>query len=115
MVQGNTNSGQYAAELRRDTWIQRTIPTLGFESLVLEFSSHVINYGPGEELIIEYFDGSSWTLLDTITNTSWQARTFNLGSATNDNVNFALRFMTNADSGADLAYIDDVIVIGTQI
>jgi subtilisin family serine protease len=115
VVQGNTNSGQYAAELRRDTWIQRTIPTLGFESLVLEFSSHVINYGPGEELIIEYFDGSSWTLLDTITNTSWQARTFNLGSATNDNVNFALRFMTNADSGADLAYIDDVIVIGTQI
>jgi hypothetical protein len=73
------------------------------------------NYGPGEELIVEVFDGASWNLLDTITSTSWQTRSYNLSPAANNNADFAVRFTTNADSSNDAAYIDDVVLIGTQI
>ncbi len=113
--QDTVNSGLYSAKLRRDTWIRRTIITTGFDTLRLEFASTTSNYGPGEELIVEVFDGTSWNLLDTITSTSWQIRSYNLSPAANNNANFAVRFTTNADSSNDAAYIDDVVLIGTQI
>jgi hypothetical protein len=103
---GGYNTSSYD-EVVVEYWVQEGLPggpTAGPET------------SEGEDLTVQYYNGTAWTTIDTITAIEsgpprTYYRTFRLGepAVTDD---FRLRFVTPADNNNDQWYVDDVLIRG---
>lgn len=105
-------NGSNGAELKKSTWIEKSISTAGHSDISLKYTRKTEQYDIGENLTAEWFDGSSWNNIETTQETSWLAIDAELGAAANDNASFKIRFSTSADNKKENASIDDVLVEG---
>ena len=63
-----------------------------------------------EALTVEWFDGSSWTVLETVNSNSWQVRTWALGPGADNNPSLRIRFRGGANRNNEQGRIDSVVV-----
>ena len=108
-------TGAYGAQLKRTTWIERSLSTAGFENVTLNYSRRTRGYESNEFLFIEYWDGSSWNLVEQTRSTSWGDMSMALPASADNNGSFRVRFRTNANKPNEKADVDDVEVIGDSL
>jgi len=108
-------SGSWGARLRSTTWIERAITTAGMKDITLSYVRRTQSLQSSHWLFVEWWNGSSWTLIEQTKVTSWQAASFTLPSGANDNPSFKIRYRINANSTSRRADIDLVEVVGTPI
>lgn len=109
---GSALNGANGAELKKATWIEKSISTAGHSDISLKYSRKTTQYDSGENLTVEWFDGSNWNNVETTQETSWLTIDAQLGAAANDNAAFKIRFLTNASAKKEKASIDDILVEG---
>ncbi|MFT7680220.1 MAG: hypothetical protein ACI8QC_004226 [Planctomycetota bacterium] len=109
---GARRTGSYGVRLKRTSSISRSVSTAGYGTVTLEYSRRTRNYDNGEFLAIEWFDGSSWNPVETVSSTSWSDRSVTLPAAAANNSSFAIRFSSNANSNKERGDVDDIRVIG---
>ena len=113
--EGNARTGSFVARLRRTTWMQRTISTVGYDTITLSASVRQNRYDSGERMDVQYWNGSSWTTLDSITSTSWSDNLYALPADAANRSDFRIRFITNANRSNESGWVDDVVVSGTPL
>jgi len=103
-------SGSYGAMLRKTTSIEVGVSTVGATGIHVKYSVRTSGYDNGEAMSVEWFDGSSWNLLEANSSSSWVNRDHALPAAAANNPNFRLRISTNANRKQEKGYLDDVEV-----
>ncbi|MHC4343295.1 MAG: Calx-beta domain-containing protein [Planctomycetota bacterium] len=110
------NTGTYGAEAAKVTWIEKAISTAGYETIHLKYYRQTKGFDSGENLYVEWFDGSSWNPLETLQSGKYSDGLQDkvCGAGADDNASFKIRFRTNANKVNEYAFIDDVVVSGTS-
>ncbi|MCB9915577.1 MAG: S8 family serine peptidase [Planctomycetes bacterium] len=107
--------GTYGARISRTSWIEASISTAGYDTIELSYARRTSGLDNGENLYVEYWNGSSWVNVETTRSTSWAFPTWSLGGDADDNAAFKIRFRTNANRNNERADVDDVEVVGTTL
>lgn len=107
---GAAFSGSWGAELKRTTSIERAISTAGATNVRLSYDCRTIRLDGGEFLAVEWYDGSSWNLVQSTSSTSWANQDASLPSGADNNASFRIRFSLNANRNNEKAYLDNVSV-----
>ncbi|MHC4483543.1 MAG: hypothetical protein ACYSW4_08350, partial [Planctomycetota bacterium] len=109
------NTGTYGAEAAKVTWIEKAISTVGYETIHVKYYRQTKGFDSGENLYVEWFDGSSWNPLETVQKASYgdglQDKV--CGAGADENAGFKIRFRTNGNKVNEYAFIDDVVISGT--
>ena len=98
-----------------------SMPTTGYQSVVLGFSTRRSSTGAGLQSISYTLDGSVWTLLESyaVADADPQPKTFNFSGipGANNNPNFALRIAFDVGGGGTAGNnrFDDVTLRGTVL
>ncbi len=100
-------TGLYGAMLRRTTAIEVAVDTTGRTGVTLSYARRAIR-ASGGALVVEWFDGASWHLVEATGNTGWGTTTVSLGVLADDNPDLRIRFTVNAGRGQ--VHVDDVLV-----
>jgi len=106
-------SGSYGAQMRYSGWIEKAVNTTGFTDIHVKYARRTNRLDSGEDLYVEWSDGSSWHGLETTQDTSWLYQDMACGAGANDNPDFRVRFRIDADKVNEYAYVDEVQIIGT--
>ena len=119
MKAGAARSGNFGANLKKTTWIQKQTSTLGFSQVTLVFTWRTKNYEAGEQAVLEWSTngGSTWNAVDTNTAKKWQNEEFVLPAAAAGKADFRIRFRTNAvgvnpNGKKKSTHVDVVRIIG---
>ncbi len=107
-----TNSGSFGARLKKDTWAQRAISTLGFANIELNVDHRTKNYEAGDEFVVEYWNGSAWVEVIATAEGQWRNRNYAFGSDADNNPNLMIRFRTTALENKERTDIDNVELVG---
>jgi len=113
---GNPRIGTHSIQLPKNSSIQRTVATAGWQDLTVSFWLGASLRKSGAALQALWFDGSAWTLLTEIHRGDAEADgqlhyfEFALPSSAGNNSTFALRFRLNSRDPKDYGYVDDVAV-----
>jgi PKD repeat protein len=113
-------NGSSSVQLLGNGEIQKTIPTTGYTSIVVNFAVGVRSFEGGENLLAQWSPdgGTSWITLETWDDTDQTGHltyySYTLPAAAN-NPNFRLRFDLTGAGNSDYGYIDDVRVTGIHI
>jgi len=112
-VHGNAaNTGSYGVRMRRTSSLEHAIDASGRTNIVLSYARGTSGYDGGEFLTVDWFDGSSWTVLEGTNATGYATRSFSLGAVADGNPNLRIRFSSNANRNNELGLLDDVVVNG---
>jgi len=112
-------SGAYGARLKKGgqaakpTSIEKAVDTTGWPTVIVSWSRRSKNYEAQEFLTVEWFDGSTWQLVDASQDTTWGDVSFVLPAGAGNNPAFQVRFSTNAKGKAERSDLDDVKVVGS--
>ncbi|MHC4649136.1 MAG: hypothetical protein ACYTBJ_27100, partial [Planctomycetota bacterium] len=108
------NTGTYGAEAAKVTWIEKAISTAGYETIHVKYYRQTKGFDAGENLYVEWYDGSSWNPLETVEDASYKdgLQDKTCGAAADENANFKIRFRTNSNKVNEYAFIDDVVISG---
>ncbi|HMN96145.1 MAG TPA: S8 family serine peptidase [Phycisphaerales bacterium] len=106
-------AGSWGARLRNSTWIEKSISTVGRTSVTVSYARRTAGLQSGQWLYAEWWNGSSWTLIEQTNATSWQSVSFTLPAGAANNPNFKLRFRTNANNPNRRGDVDVVVVTGS--
>jgi hypothetical protein len=107
-------SGGYGAIIKKTAWIQKALSTAGLKDNHVQYARKTAGLDAGEYLYVEWSaDGTVWNSLETTTATSWETRNLLCGSGAENQVDFRLRFRTNANRTDEYGYVDAVVLIGT--
>ena len=87
--------------------------TTGFPTIRLEYSRLTQGYDAGENLFVEWWDGTIWQLVESTSSGTWADQSFLLGAAAGNNAAFLVRLRTNANMSNEYADVDNVRVIGS--
>jgi len=117
---GSPKNGTHGVRLRRDGAIDRTISTVGYQSIRVTFYMGAYSLDKANENVqAHWYDGSNWNLLKQINNGDPEEDQqlhyfqYDLASGADNNANFAFRFRLNGSGNGDYGYVDDVVVQGT--
>jgi hypothetical protein len=113
VVTGAARTGTYGARIKMASNISKTVSTVGYTSVDLKYSRRTTGMDAGEKLFVEYWNGTSWILVESTTSTAWADKTFTLGAGAANKAGFKVRFRTNADLTTERGDVDNVEVIGT--
>ena len=109
------------ARFRTDAVIEKTISTVGYTSIVVEFDITATGLDGDDNVKALWYDGSTWTILKQINDGdpdedwSLDRYQYSLPSAANNNADFALKFaIYNCDGYDEQGRIDDIKVLGTN-
>jgi hypothetical protein len=103
----------YVARLKRVTWIEQAISTVGFSDIRLAYDHRSRNYASGENLRVRWYDGTKWKVLETSSSFGWVHSHLSFPAAADDNPAFKVRFKTNATSLANRrSEVDNVTLVG---
>jgi|GEM_PF-6132901 len=129
---GSGHSGPYKAEVIRDKKneefggvnqiLMKEISTIGYDNINFSYYYRIQSSAleEGDNVYVEWFDGSSWNLLEKYTNLGgggWSLASFDLPEIADDNENFKIRFRANFikddnNDNKDEFLIDDVLLVG---
>jgi hypothetical protein len=104
--------GTYNAELKKGGSMWRTVSTAGYTNIHLRYAGKTWLFDTGEALVVEWYDGSDWHVVDQLTDTSYVLRDWTLPSGANDNADFAIRFTGDCDKNTEWADVDIIEVTG---
>jgi hypothetical protein len=108
------NSGVYGARLSATAEMRVTVDTTGFAGVNLKYDRNTTKFDPGEVLEIAWSsDGSTWTPIESTSETSWGTVDINLPASAAGQSSLQIRFKTNANSNKEKGYIDNVDITGT--
>jgi serine protease AprX len=111
---GSANTGSWGARVRRASWMQKSFSTVGFNSIHLKYARSTTAMDAGESLFVEWFDGATWSSVETTSSTTWASQDLLLPAGAAGNPAFAIRFRTNCNKANEYASIDSVEVTGTS-
>ncbi len=106
-------SGSYGAQLKKSAAIVKTVSTVGYTNIYVKYARKTNAMVDGEFLAVKWFDGSTWHSLEETQDTEWAEQDWELDSDADENPDFQIRFVTNADKNNEYACIDDVEITGT--
>lgn len=107
-------TGTWGARLRKTTWARVAVSTAGYATVQLEYSRRTKNYVAGEELSVEWWDGSAWQTVEATADTAWSDVGVTLPAAAGGKPDFELRFRTTSQTPKSRADVDDVRLYGTR-
>jgi subtilisin family serine protease len=110
-----SDTGGFGARIRNTGIIERAVSTSAYDQIALLVSRRSKNYDSGESLEIEWFNGSSWNSVDTVTARKWNGRFLELPNGADNNSSFKIRFRSVGNMGKERGDVDDVKVIGIKI
>ena len=102
----------FGCRLKKDTWIEKSISTVGFTDVELNLAHRSNNYEAGEELILEYWNGASWTTLHATDEPQWHNRNYKVGDDGYNNASFKLRIRTTAMDPQERSDVDHIEITG---
>jgi hypothetical protein len=107
-------AGTYCAGAKQGGTFEQTISTAGSTNVHVKYAGATKgNLDAGESLKVEWYDGSSWTLLDEIVSEgTFVYRDWDMPAGADDNASFAVRFTANCDHTIEWVYVDNVEVTG---
>lgn len=106
-------NSNFGARLKQTNWIEKSISTAGFTGVELSLQHRSKNYESGEELIIEYWNGSSWIEAHSTTDEiQWHNRNYDIGPDGDNNSAFKIRMRTTAAGTGERSDIDNVVLTG---
>jgi hypothetical protein len=110
-------SGTYGAKIPKTASIETAVSTVGFTNIHVKYRRQTKGFDSGENLVVEWYDGSSWNPLETVEDCVYEdgLQDKTCGTAADNNANFRIRFRTNTGSANEYASIDDIEVTGTAI
>jgi PKD repeat protein len=103
-------TGSFGVWMRRTTSIEVGVDTSGRSGVRLSYARAVDRFGGSDRFIAEWFDGSSWNLVESIGDTAPGTTSVLLGVQADDNPALRIRFRTNSDSKRGQASHHDVVV-----
>lgn len=112
-------TGSFGAHLKRVTWIERSVSTVGYNQITLEFAHRSQNYETGEKLYAEWWDGTSWQTEGALGSADWKLKSYVLPPAAGNNPEFKIRFRTTAKGNNSVtgkrkrSHVDDVRLLGS--
>ncbi len=109
------DTGNFGARVRRDGHIQRAVSTANYKQVALLVSHRSKNYDSGESLEVEWFDGSSWNSVESVTAKKWNGRFIELPAGADNNSAFQVRFRSVGSQGKERGDVDDIKLIGIKI
>jgi subtilisin family serine protease len=112
---GASDTGSFGARIRNTGIIERAVSTSTYDQIALLVSRRSKNYDSGESLEVEWFNGSTWNSVDTVTARKWNGRFIELPSGADNNSSFKIRFRSVGNMGKERGDVDDVKVIGIKI
>ncbi len=100
--------------------IERTISTTGYNTIIFNYSRKLIGLDVADEFQAEWFDGSSWTILEQTgseseDNAAYLSKQFSLPAGASNNANFRIKFECTAGAVSEFCRVDNVLVQGTLI
>jgi len=109
-------AGSAGAEIKATSSIAKSISTAGFTSIRIRYVRQTTGLDSGEFLYVEWYDGATWHELEPPTQEAdWVSKDLTCPSGADDNVDFILRFRTNASNASETAYVDNVEITGQTI
>jgi hypothetical protein len=111
---GAAYAGSYGAREKLDgSSMWRTVSTAGRTNIHLKYVGRGRDLDAGEYLLVEWYDGSTWTVIDNqINGPEWVIRDWTLPAGAANNPNFAIRFTEHADKNTEWVDFDNVEVTG---
>lgn len=122
----NSYEGIYSIQLRDNSGVKSSmtlsnVDVTPFNQIEIDFYFYVSSMENGEDFWLRYFDGSTWTTVDSwisgvnINNNSfYNATVFINSSQYNFATNAGFRFQIDASNRTDYIYIDQVTITGTS-
>jgi hypothetical protein len=101
--------GNYAS-LQATAWMEKAVSTAGYTSIHVKYYRWVASCN----LYVEWWDGSSWNVLETSGSSGWTYMDMTCGSGANNNANFKIRFRTDGTRNNHSAKVDEIEITGTQ-
>lgn len=105
-------TGSYGAKLLKNTWITKTMSTVGYSNIRVKFARKTNGLDVSEFLFFTWYDGGKWCAGENTQDTSWAEREVVLLSSAANNPDFAIRFSVNGNKSNEYGYVDDVEIIG---
>ncbi len=99
---------------------QRVISTLGYNNIVVNYSRKLVGIDGVDEFQLEWFDGTSWTILEQTgsnpaDDTTYLSRQYTLSSLADNNANFQIKFECTAGATSEYCRVDNVNITGDII
>jgi hypothetical protein len=109
-------SGKYGVQLAQSTWIQKSMSTVGYNTIHVKYNRKTKGMGSKEWFYAEWsVDGKTWNNLETTHDTVWSAEDFLCDVGAGNNANFRIRFRTSAGSTSKYACVDNCVITGTKL
>lgn len=113
VLTGARRTGSFGARIRNQGFMEKAQSTVGYATVRLKYSRRTKNLDSGENFRVEWYDGSSWSLVEELTtNVAWGSTSVLLPAPAGNNVNFRVRFSTDASQANERGDVDDVELIG---
>jgi hypothetical protein len=105
--------GSYHARVKWGGSMWRTISTAGSTSIHLKYAGMTHYMDAGESLLVEWYDGSTWHVIDQLVSEgSYVYRDWTLPAGAEDNPAFAVRFTGDCNKNTEWGDVDSVEVTG---
>lgn len=105
-------TGTYGAKFQKNAnVIEKAVSTVGSTGITLEYDRITMNYESPDSFTSEWYDGSSWNLLESTMDTSWSHMVFVLPASADNNPNFRIRFTGDGDKPTEKTFLDNVEVL----
>ncbi len=111
-VVADSHGGTFAARTEGTASLERIISTEGLTDIRVRYVRKTEGLSANEYLVIEWFDGTGWNLLESTQDTAWIFQDIPLPVAANDNVSFKLRFHASGLGNQAYTFVDDVEITG---
>lgn len=98
--------------------ITRTVSTVGYTSIVVNWSIAAYLLEAGDRCLIEVNTGSGWSIIASVDNgldDGWyRFGTVNLSAAANNKASFQVRYRILGNAYGDYCYVDNITISGTS-
>jgi alpha-glucosidase (family GH31 glycosyl hydrolase) len=109
-------AGTYAVVFNSSDSLTKAKSTAGYSVIQVKYARYTRNCETDDHFIAEWYNGSAWTMMEDLTgNSGWTVMTWNLPAGAGNNANFQIRFRTSHNGSSDYAYLDEVLILGTQL
>ena len=106
-------SGAFGVMVKNTSSLEKSVSTVGYTDITISYDRKVTNYDSGENLVVEWSsDGSNWNTLEVTADTSWANKSWLLPIEAEEQADFTIRFVTNANRNNEKSDIDNVSIIG---
>jgi len=108
-------SGAWGVRLRKTTWIEKAVSTAGLGQIEVSYARRTQGLAAGQALVVEWWNGSVWSSIESVTATAYQAVTYLLPAGADNKSSFRLRFRLNGNNNNRRADVDAVVVTGVPL